>query len=176
MVENLEQHKSWMLKALDEAQMALTRGEVPVGCIFVYEGSVIARGSNRVTETKNATQHAEIVAIDSIMKMCTTGGLDSKAVFHNTTLYVTVEPCVMCAAALRLVEISTVVFGCHNERFGGCGSVLNVANDPFQNYGCKLNIVSGIFQEQAVSLLKLFYKGENPNAPADKKMLKVSFV
>lgn len=165
-------HTSWMLKAMNEAREALHRGEVPVGCIFVHKDEVIATGSNRVTQTKNATQHAELVAIDTILEMCKAKEMDKDEVFDNTTLYVTVEPCIMCAAALRLVGIGAVVFGCHNERFGGCGSVLSVADDDIPDYGKKLQIISGVCKEEAILLLKDFYKGENPNAPEHKKKIK----
>ena len=165
-------HEHWMKLALQEAERALERREVPVGCIFVHQDKIIANGSNRVTETKNATQHAEMVAIDCIIDMCKVEKLDQAAVFKNTTLYVTVEPCIMCAAALRLVGIGLVVFGCHNERFGGCGSVLSVSNDDIPDYGEKLKIISGVHKEEAIRLLKEFYKGENPNAPEHKKKRK----
>lgn len=168
----MESHEAWMRRAIAEAEIALNRGEVPVGCIFVHEAAIIATGSNRVTETKNATRHAEVVAIDDIIEMCSTKGLNHADVFRDTTLYVTVEPCIMCAAALRLVGIGSVVFGCHNDRFGGCGSVLNVSSDELTDYGKPINIVSGILGEKAVILLKEFYKGENPNAPENKKKRK----
>lgn len=171
-MEDQQIHEKWMLKAVDEAHNALTRGEVPVGCIFVYKDEIIATGSNKVTETKNATQHAEMVAIDTIIEKCRLEKLDQTDVFRNTTLYVTVEPCIMCAAALRLVSIGLVVFGCHNERFGGCGSVLPVANDDIPDYGIKLTFLSGICKDKAIQLLKDFYKGENPNAPEHKKKIK----
>lgn len=167
-----ESHEHWMQKALEEAENALRRREVPVGCIFVHKEKIIANGSNRVTETKNATQHAEIVAIDTIIEMCKNEKLDQAETFKDTTLYVTVEPCIMCAAALRLVGIGLVVFGCHNDRFGGCGSVLSIADDDIPDYGVRLKMISGVHKEDAVNLLKDFYKGENPNAPEHKKKIK----
>ncbi|KAF6025717.1 ADAT2 [Bugula neritina] len=168
-----EANKYWMSKALNEAKKALDRGEVPVGCIFVCNNEVLSTGSNKVTETKNATQHAEIVAIDEIIEQCISKGEDNENLFNSTTLYVTVEPCIMCAAALRLVGIGTVVFGCHNDRFGGCGSVKNVSQDDIPQYGKPLNTISGIYSEESIELLKQFYKGENPNAPGHKKKIKV---
>ena len=161
-----------MDRALSEAELALKRKEVPVGCIFVYKGQIIAKGSNKVTETKNATQHAEIVAIDDIIEYCKGKQLDHKDVFRETSLYVTVEPCIMCTAALRLVNIQAVYFGCHNERFGGCGSVLSIADDDLSDHTCKLNTVAGVRKDEAIALLKDFYKNENPNAPELKRKIK----
>lgn len=172
MAADMAKHNYWMDKALEEARLALERQEVPVGCIFVHDERILATGSNRATETKNATQHAEIVAIDFIVEYCNSNGLNQNEMFKNTTLYVTVEPCIMCAGALRLVGIGSVVFGCYNERFGGCGSVLNVASDDIPSYNCKLKCTGGVKENEAIELLKQFYKGENPNAPESKKKIK----
>jgi tRNA-specific adenosine deaminase 2 len=205
--EEMQEHERWMLKALEQAREALGRGEVPVGCLFVYEGRVIGRGENRVNETKNATRHAELVAIDQIIEWCKNSGehgevkgegieghsmenttlpeetidntarqrqttsatpdpllqppLDPLTVLANSTLYVSLEPCIMCAAALAHVSVPRIVFGARNDRFGGCGSVLSVQ-------GAKTQCIGGVFAEEAVELLKQFYRGENPNAPVPK--------
>lgn len=164
----------WMEKALDEAKLALERKEVAVGCIFVHNDKIIATGSNRVSETKNATQHAEIVAIEQTIERCKRENISHQRLFSETTVYVTVEPCVMCAAALRLVEIKRVVFGCFNDRFGGCGSVLNVAGDSLDNFCNPLTFKSGVLKDDGIALLKEFYKGENPHAPESKKKIKLS--
>ena len=163
----IDSHVKWMKKALQFAEEALEAGEVPVGCIFVFQDSIIGTGRNFVNETKNATRHAELVAIDQVIDWCRKTGTDREEVFKNTTLYVTVEPCIMCAGALRLVNIPLVVYGCGNERFGGCGSVLNVACDE-NSLGPKLKCMPGYFADEAVKQLKDFYKGENPNAPNPK--------
>ncbi|KAK7488250.1 hypothetical protein BaRGS_00020557 [Batillaria attramentaria] len=167
-------HIKWMTKALDYADEALKKGEVPVGCIFVYEDEEIATGGNRVNETKNATSHAEIVAIEKVMNWCAENGHDQREVFRQVTLYVTVEPCILCAAALRQMSVPLVVYGCGNERFGGCGSILNIARDPLPSVGESFDIVKGVMAEEAVLLLKQFYKGENPHAPEDKRKSKKS--
>lgn len=171
-----ESHHQWMRVALGEAKKALDRGEVPVGCIFIYNDQIISSGSNQVTETKNATRHAELVAIDDIIDNHAKSKSETllSQLFSETTLYVTVEPCIMCAAALRTIGIKQIVYGCGNERFGGCGSVLNVASDNIPNFGSLQQCISGIFAEEAVELLKLFYKGENPNAPEHKKKIKTA--
>ncbi|KAM9315961.1 tRNA-specific adenosine deaminase 2 [Gastrophryne carolinensis] len=167
-----EEMKCWMEKAFQMAQDALDNGEVPVGCLMVYEKQIIGRGRNEVNETKNATRHAEMVAIDQVLDWCSTNGKHSDEVFQNTILYVTVEPCIMCAGALRLLNIlfnvPLVVYGCNNDRFGGCGSVLNVAGDEIPDTGSQFKCISGYHAKRAVEMLKTFYKQENPNAPKSK--------
>ena len=123
-----------MEKSFFYAEQALNAGEVPVGCIVVFNNlKVIGVGRNEVNEPKNATRHAEMVAIDDAICNINTECNNSvelcvSELMKQCILYVTVEPCVMCAAALRAVGVAKVFYGCKNERFGGCGSVL-VANN-----------------------------------------------
>uniref|UniRef100_H2UUY3 tRNA-specific adenosine deaminase 2 n=1 Tax=Takifugu rubripes TaxID=31033 RepID=H2UUY3_TAKRU len=159
-VEDIE---TWMDKAFDMAKDALQNGEVPVGCLMVYNSEVVGKGRNEVNETKNATRHAEMVALDELLNWCHSSNLDVSRVSRNTVLYVTVEPCVMCAAALRLLNIPTVVYGCRNERFGGCGSILDVSSADLPQTGNTFKCVSGHRAGEAVEMLKTFYKQENPN-------------
>jgi len=143
--------------SLKLAKEALVVGEVPVGCIFIdSDGNILASGRNTVNETKNATRHAEINCMDTIVK---SGFLDK---LSNMTVVVTVEPCIMCAAMLINVGCANIIYGCANDRFGGCGTVLAVP-------GLKnCQIQSGLYANQAMDLLKQFYKGQNPNAPGNK--------
>ena len=121
---------------------------------------IIATASNETNETRDSTRHAELVAIDAIL--AEHGSLDIVA---KCELYVTVEPCLMCAAALAQVHIKTVFFGCHNDKFGGCGSVLNL-HEPGASlppgstpYVCH----PGLFKDAAVHLLRDFYLRGNPS-------------
>lgn len=98
---------------------------------MVYKNQVIGTGRNEVNETKNATRHAELVAIDQVKLWCGNQCLCFEDVLRQCCLYVTVEPCIMCAAALRYLGVPKVVFGCANERFGGCGSILNIHTDDY---------------------------------------------
>jgi len=191
-----KEHDIWMRAALDLASEALKAGEVPVGCVFVYSGKIVGCGRNRVNETRNATRHAEMVAVDDVRKQfCDSAAIAEESlssladanvgneaifisntapsvadkVFRLSTLYVTCEPCIMCAAALRILHVPTVVYGCANERFGGCGSVVNIAADRLPSVGPELVCLRGPFAEESVDLLKTFYKGENPNAPCPKR-------
>ena len=163
----------WMEHAFQMAQFALQHQEVPVGCLVVYQREVIARGCNEVNATKNATRHAEMVAIDELLEYCKENQKKFEDICRNSTLYVTVEPCIMCAYALRTIGLCKVVFGCPNERFGGCGSVLNVhTKDLISETSGKrldpLELRGGVMREEAIALLQQFYEGENPNAPEPK--------
>ena len=173
--------------AFEMAREALAAGEVPVGCVIVHGESVVARGRNATNATKNATRHAEVEAIDALVAQ--EGRDRALAILSQSTLFVTVEPCVMCAAVLRLAGLTRVVYGCGNERFGGCGSVLPIAtvcrtipllthitqllgnvqaglDAPF---ALPLQCVAGEQAEQAVELLRAFYVQENNNAPDPKR-------
>eukprot|EP00035_Acanthoeca_spectabilis_P038352 m.52436 g.52436 ORF g.52436 m.52436 type:complete len:186 (-) comp9101_c0_seq1:1557-2114(-) len=162
----------FMLAAIAQAEEALAVGEVPVGCVYVQDGKIVAQGRNRTNELRNATKHAEIVAYDEQVQ----GGEDldhQLAVFCGSTLYVTVEPCVMCAAALRAIGVARVVYGCGNDRFGGCGSVLPIISDPLGegSFGPPIPTIAGVYADAAIRLLQHFYAKENEAAPQPKRKL-----
>ena len=118
-------HATHMGEALREAEVALAASEVPVGCVYVHpERGVVMRGHNRTVASCNNTRHAELEAADRFLL----GGGELCALAEST-LYVTVEPCIMCAFGLRQLGVRRVVFGCRNDKFGGCGSVLSVHDD-----------------------------------------------
>ena len=166
------EHTKWMAQAIELAVEALNAGEVPVACLFIYKSCELARGRNMVNETKNATQHAEMVAIEKVLAWCKLNKKDPEMIFPEITVVVTVEPCIMCTAALRNLRVSHVIYGCSNDRFGGCGSVMNVATNEIPSCEPKLKCVPGIMADEAVELLKTFYKGENLNAPEEKRKVK----
>jgi len=116
----------YMQLAMEKAKEALRNREVPVGCIIVYDDKIIADGSNEVNLTKNATRHAEMIAIEKVNKWCKNESKKPCSVFKDCILYVTTEPCIMCAGALRIIGLTKVYYGCPNPRFGGCGSTLDV--------------------------------------------------
>lgn len=167
-----EDHK-FMQMALQEAQSALDESEVPVGCVFVYQNKVIARGRNATNRTLNGTRHAELVAIDDILlNNKDSVGYKNRDIFKDCVLYVTVEPCIMCAGALKLLNIGKVIYGCGNDRFGGNGNVASihlsnpdVIGKPDISYPC----IGGLYLHEAVILLRKFYLRENVNAIAPKK-------
>ncbi|KAF8516633.1 cytidine deaminase-like protein [Gautieria morchelliformis] len=163
-------HLSWMDLAIKMAEEALQSQEVPVGCVFVRDGVAIAKARNRTNELRNATRHAELEAIDAIISNPALKPTDRRGaqLLSETILYVTVEPCIMCASALRQVGIKEVYFGCRNDRFGGCGGVLGVNQSiphptlpPYPARG-------GLRREEAIMLLRRFYITENVHAPIPK--------
>ena len=128
---------------------------------------MVAKAQNRTNETLNATMHAEIVALRGMSR-----SLLSKT--NQMDLFVSIEPCLMCAAALRQVGVRHVYFGAFNEKFGGCGSVFNLQKEPspFPPY----NVTCGILAEEAVFLLRQFYVRENLHAPEEKVRKKTNRV
>lgn len=152
-----------MEDALQNAQAANEKQEVPVGCVFVYRNEIIARGANLVNQTKNATRHAELICIDQVLEYCKQHKLHYSDVFREICVIVTVEPCIMCAAALNQLAVNEIVYGCVNDRFGG-QTVLNV----FDLLKSKITVTGGVRADEAMDLLKEFYKGENPSAPMPK--------
>jgi len=123
----------FMKEALKCAEQALCQREVPVGCVIVFENEVVAHGSNDVNRTKNATRHAEVIAIDDLRTWCKNNTKCFDIIINQCILYVTTEPCIMCAAVLRIIKLEHVVYGCKNERFGGCGSRLHIHEDSFDS-------------------------------------------
>ena len=154
-----------MDEAFEMAELALKSQEVPVGCVIQFQGATIARGCNEVNITKNATRHAEMVAIDQVLAYSKSHSKSLKALCGDSRVYVTVEPCIMCAYALRQVGLLNIVYGCKNERFGGCGSVLDIHEAEVDPSLGKLScsFASELDQERAKKLLKRFYEGANPN-------------
>ncbi|XP_031769238.2 tRNA-specific adenosine deaminase 2 isoform X4 [Galleria mellonella] len=153
----------FMKRALELATEAMEAQEVPVGCVFTYNGNIIAESRNSVNITRNPTRHAEINCIDYVLDYCKSNNIDYTNYFQNITVYVTVEPCIMCASALNNLKVKEVVYGCANDRFGG-KTVLDVSKFYENTYKLTGNLLSNA----AMALLKQFYKGTNPNAPESK--------
>ncbi|KAK5648950.1 hypothetical protein RI129_003842 [Pyrocoelia pectoralis] len=162
-------NKNWefMNTAFKFAHEALASQEVPVGCIFVHNGEIVATGRNTVNATRNATRHAELNCIDDVNQICKSQNCDVLTFFSAVEVYVTVEPCIMCAAALYDLNVRCIVYGCKNDRFGG-ETVFNVASVLKPVTRC----IGGFRADEAMSLLKTFYKGTNPSAPPHKVKLK----
>lgn len=152
-----------MENALENGRQANASNEVPVGCVFVYKNEIIAYGANMVNKTKNASRHAEFICIDQVLDYCKTHNLWHADVFRDTSVVVTVEPCIMCAAALNQLKVKEIIFGCINDRFGG-----KTVLDVFALLNSKIPIKGDVRADEAMVLLKEFYKGENPSAPCPK--------
>ncbi|XP_010252288.1 PREDICTED: tRNA-specific adenosine deaminase 2 isoform X2 [Nelumbo nucifera] len=175
---------AFMELAIQQAKLAMESLEVPVGCVIVEDGKVVASGRNRTTETRNATRHAEMEAIDVLLEQLQKLGLSEAEVaekFSGFDFYVTCEPCIMCAMALSILGIREVYYGCANDKFGGCGSILSIhssgsehlsSDDTSKGKGFKCT--GGIMASEAISLLRSFYEQGNPNAPKPHRPVQLS--
>ncbi|MCX7123981.1 MAG: tRNA adenosine(34) deaminase TadA [Gammaproteobacteria bacterium] len=139
-----------MQQALIEAKAAYDCGEVPVGAVLVYEGEIIARGRNRMIELNDPSAHAEILTLREA------GSALSNYRLLDTTLYVTLEPCLMCFGALVHARIGRLVFAATDPKTGVCGSACEARDFPFLNH--QFEIESGIMAEESSQLLKQFFK------------------
>ncbi|HNW38947.1 MAG TPA: tRNA adenosine(34) deaminase TadA [Candidatus Omnitrophota bacterium] len=145
----------YMQEALKEAQQAFQEDEVPVGAVIVHQGKIIARGHNQVERLKDPTAHAEIIAITSAASYLGTKWL------NQASLYVTIEPCSMCAGALVLARIKNLYFGASDPKTGACGSVINIVNHKKLNH--RIKVAKGMLQVECSLLLKEFFKKKRKN-------------
>ena len=172
--ETQDFNSKFMELALKQAQIGKDSNEVPVGCVIVKNNeTVIASAHNQTNITKNATRHCEIICIEY---------LASKHNIYELSdcyLYVTVEPCIMCASALKIINIKKVFYGCSNTKFGGNGSVysFNTKNTFGLPIECKSFSyqsikIGGKYEQLAIKLLKTFYESGNDLCPPEKRARK----
>ena len=146
----MEESERFMREALLEAEKALAAGEVPIGAVMVRDGEIIARGHNLRNTAKNPLRHAEIDIINE------TAGIVGDWRLEDCTLYVTVEPCPMCAGAIVQARIPKVVFGTRNSKAGCSGSVLDVLHEPKLNH--QVETEEGILQEECAEIMRRFFR------------------
>lgn len=143
-------HEYYMKMALKEAKKAYKLGEVPIGCVIVYKDEIIGKGYNRRNTDKNTLSHAEITAIKKASKVLGDWRLE------DCTLYVTLEPCQMCAGAIVQARIPNVVMGCMNPKAGCAGSILNILDVPEFNH--QVHTIRGILEDECSQMLTTFFK------------------
>jgi len=146
----MQEHETWMRWALKEAEKALSHDEVPIGAVVVHEGQIIGRGYNQTETLNDPTAHAEMIAISAAANTLNSWRLE------NCSLYVTVEPCAMCAGAVVLSRLSTLVIGVMDPKAGACGSLRNIVQDHRLNH--RVEVLSGILQDESSALLRLFFQ------------------
>lgn len=146
-IKNIQE--KYMKAAIKEAKKAYALGEVPIGCVIVHEGKIIGRGYNRRNTDKNTLAHAEITAINKASKKIGDWRLE------ECTLYVTLEPCQMCAGAIVQARVTEVVMGCMNPKAGCAGSILNILDMPEFNH--QVVTSRGVLEEECSELLKSFF-------------------
>ena len=142
-------HEYWMNRAIAEAAKAEAKDEVPIGCVIVRDGKIIARGHNLRETAQDPTAHAELIAIKKAARKLGSWRL------LNCTLYVTLEPCSMCMGAIILARIPAVVFGCHDPKGGAAGSLYDLSNDPRLNHSVEL--VPKVLENDCSRLLSDFF-------------------
>ena len=149
------QDESFLRAAIAEAHAAERDGEVPIASVIVHKGEIIARGQNRVLRDHDPTAHAEIVALRHAGR-----GLENYRLLNKDdegcTLYVTLEPCAMCAGAILHARIARLVYAAADPKAGACGSVLSVMNHPQLNH--KVEVVSGLLADECGALLTNFFR------------------
>ena len=164
----MEHHIKYMKEALKQAKKAYALGEVPIGCVIVYEDKIVARGYNRRNTDKNTLAHAEITAINRASKKLGDWRLE------GCTLYVTLEPCQMCSGAIIQSRITNVVMGCMNPKAGCGGSILNILEMPQFNH--QANVIRHVMEEECSQILQDFFKElriKNKEEKAARKNLAV---
>jgi tRNA(adenine34) deaminase len=142
--------QEFMKLALEEAEAALEHGDVPIGAVAVAGDEVIARAHNQRESQNDATAHAEVLALREASQALGRWRLD------DVTLYVTVEPCPMCAGALVLARIDRVVYGAADEKWGSAYTLYNIVQDPRLNHECK--ITAGVMAEECADILQRFFQ------------------
>ncbi|MDE2742448.1 MAG: tRNA adenosine(34) deaminase TadA [Gemmatimonadota bacterium] len=148
-VSSFAEDSHWMREALREAERAGRRGEVPVGAVVVGGGRVLGRAGNAIEASQDPTAHAEVLALRQAAAALGTRRLLA------TTLYVTLEPCAMCAGAAVLARVPRLVFGATDPKSGACGSLCNIAADPRLNHRCQVR--GGVLERECAELLKGFF-------------------
>ncbi|MDR1478745.1 MAG: tRNA adenosine(34) deaminase TadA [Planctomycetaceae bacterium] len=146
----MHDHQYFMLQAITEAQTAASEGEVPVGAVIVHAGQIIASAHNQREQLKDPTAHAEIIAITQATNSFESWRLE------NCTIYVTLEPCPMCAGAILQSRINTLVYGADDPKSGAVKSLYTLLNDSRLNHQC--SVVSGIMAERCGTILTDFFK------------------
>ena len=146
----MTENEGFMKEAIRQAKKAEKLNEVPIGCVIVYDGKIIARGYNRRNTDKSTLAHAEIIAIKRASKVIKDWRLE------DCTLYVTLEPCQMCAGAIVQSRIPRVVVGCMNPKAGCTGSILNLLD--IQAFNHQADLTTGVLEEECSQLMKQFFR------------------
>ena len=145
-----EEKEYFMQEALKEAKIALENDEIPIGCVVVKDGQIIGRGHNAREELQRAVMHAEIMAIEEANQH------ENGWRLLDTTLFVTIEPCVMCSGAIRQARIPQVIYGATNQKFGGAGSLYDILTDERLNH--RVEVETGILEAECAAIMQTFFR------------------
>ena len=146
-----------MLEALKQARIALEKGEVPVGAVIVNGNKIIARAHNQTEMLRDPTAHAEMIAMTQASEHLSQGKKDHRGSLEGSTLYVTLEPCAMCAGALVLTKCKALIYGTQDPKAGACESLYRITQDDRLNH--RLSVTGGVREIDARIFLQEFFKG-----------------
>ncbi|OGW88115.1 MAG: tRNA-specific adenosine deaminase [Omnitrophica bacterium RIFCSPLOWO2_12_FULL_44_17] len=150
-------HEYFMREALKEAKKAFDKGEVPVGVVIVHGGKVIARAFNQMEMLHDPTAHAEMIAITQAADYLKSQGDEKhRGSLEKASIYVTLEPCPMCAGALVMAHCENLIYGTKDLKAGACGSLYNIVQDDRLNH--RLNVIEGVLADESKFLMQDFFK------------------
>ncbi|WP_290874400.1 tRNA adenosine(34) deaminase TadA [Gracilimonas sp.] len=147
-----QKHQRFMARAFTLAEQAFEEGEVPVGAVLVYKGQIVGKGYNQVERLNDPTAHAEMIAISAACETL------AEKYLNDCTLYVTLEPCPMCAGAAFWSKLGGIVFGAVDPKSGGCGSIFNIASNQKLNH--QVEVIHGVMEAESEHLMKEFFKSK----------------
>ena len=145
-----EEKENFMREALREAEKALAKDEIPIGCVLVKDGKIIGRGHNAREDLQRAIMHAEMMAIEAANQV------EGNWRLLETSLFVTIEPCVMCSGAIGLARIPHVVYGAKNQKFGAAGSLYDILTDERLNH--RVQVETGILEQECSQIMQDFFR------------------
>lgn len=149
-MKSMEKHEYWMEIAIREAELALKRKEVPVGAVIIKDGIIIGRGSNQIEMLQDPTAHAEMIALSAAANYLKSRRLE------KTVMYVTLEPCPMCAGAIVLARVPLLVFGAYDPKAGACTTLYTITNDTRLNH--RVHTIGGVLETKCSALMTEFFK------------------
>ncbi|HEM4282500.1 tRNA adenosine(34) deaminase TadA [Streptococcus suis] len=159
-----EEKEYFMTQALQEARKSLEKDEIPIGCVIVKDGQIIGRGHNAREELNQAIMHAEVMAIQEANRV------EGNWRLLDSTLFVTIEPCVMCSGAIGLARIPQVIYGATNKKFGAAGSLYDILTDQRLNH--RVEVEKGILEESCAQIMQDFFRQRREKQKAEKEALK----
>lgn len=160
----VEEKEYFMREALKEAEKSLAKEEIPIGCVIVKDGKIIGRGHNAREELQQAIMHAEIMAIQEANQR------EGNWRLLDATLFVTIEPCVMCSGAIGLARIPRVIYGAANQKFGGAGSLYDILTDARLNH--RVEVETGVLEEECAAIMQDFFRQGRERKKEAKRLAK----
>jgi len=163
-----EEKDFFMSEALKEAQKSLNKAEIPIGCVIVKDGEIVGRGHNAREELNQAIMHAEVMAIQEANRTIGNWRL------LDCTLFVTIEPCVMCSGAIGLARIPKVIYGASNQKFGGAGSLYDILRDERLNH--RVDLETGVMEKECAEIMQNFFRQSSERKKEAKRLEKLEAI